>query len=381
MHFELTEEQRMFRQAVRRFAEKELEPRAREIDETATFPAELLPKMADIGLLGMAIPDEHDGADVDAISAAIAIEEIGRVCGSTGLSLAAHNGLGCFPIARWGSEEQKERWLPMLANGEALGALCLTEPGAGSDLQSVQTRAVEEGDDWVVNGTKAWITNPSLAQILVVYLRTTLEGGTYGYSMMLVEADRPGVTVHPKEQKMGVRGSPTHQVSFDGVRVPHSNLLGVEGRGLHQTLETLDGGRIGIGALSVGIAQGALEQAVAYAKQRTAFGRPIADFQAIQWMLADAGMEIEAARLLIYRAAWLKDQGVRYTREAAMGKLFASEMGERVTRNAIQILGSYGYSSEYPVERMYRDARLMTIGEGTSEVQRLVIARQLLSMH
>ena len=378
MHFQPTEEQRMFRQAVRNFAAKELRPRAREIDELATFPVELLPKMAGLGLLGMAIPDEYDGTEADAVSTSIAIEEIGRVCGSTGLSLAAHTGLGCFPITRWGTSTQKERWLPILAGGEALGALCLTEPGAGSDLQAVKTRAVKNGASWVINGAKAWITNPGLAQVLVVYLQTDPDEGARGYSMLLVETGRPGVTVHPKEKKMGVRGSPTQQVSFDDVRVPLENLLGVEGRGLQQTLETLDGGRVSIGALALGIAQGALEEAVAYAKERTAFGKSIASFQAIQWMLADADTEIEAARLLVYRAAWLKQQGVRYTREAAIAKLFATEMAERVTRNAIQILGSYGYSSEYPVERMYRDARLMTIGEGTSEIQRLVIARQLL---
>jgi alkylation response protein AidB-like acyl-CoA dehydrogenase len=375
MDFQLAEEQTMFRQAVRSFAETELKPLTAEIDKAAAFPVELIPKMAAIDLLGMAIPEDYGGADADSLSTAIAIEEIGRVCGSTGLSLEAHTELGCVPIARWGTAEQKRRWLPMLASGESLGVLCLTEPGAGSDLRAVQTRAVKQGDEWVLNGTKAWITNASLADVLVVYLRT----GS-AYSMMLVETDRAGVTIHPKEEKMGVRGSPTQQVSFDDVRVPLDNLLGVEGQGLRQTMETLDGGRVSIGALSVGIAQGALEEAIAYAKERSAFGQPIAEFQAIQWMLADGGMEIEAARLLVYRAAWLRDQGVRFTREAAMAKLFASETGERVARNAIQIMGSYGYSSEYPVERMYRDARLMTIGEGTSEVQRLVIARQLLSL-
>ena len=375
MDFQLAEEQTMFRQAVRSFAETELKPLTAEIDKAAAFPVGLIPKMAAIDLLGMAIPEEYGGADTDSLSTAIAIEEIGRVCGSTGLSLEAHTELGCVPIARWGTTEQKRRWLPMLASGESLGVLCLTEPGTGSDLRAVQTRAVKQGDEWVINDTKAWITNASLAHVLVVYLRT----GS-AYSMMMVETDRAGVTIHPKEEKMGGRGSPTHQVSYDDVRGPLDNLLGVEGQGLRQTMETLDGGRVSIGALSVGIAQGALEEAIAYAKERSAFGHPIAEFQAIQWMLADGGMEIEAARLLVYRAAWLRDQGVHYTREAAMAKLFASETGERVARNAIQIMGSYGYSSEYPVERMYRDARLMTIGEGTSEVQRLVIARQLLSL-
>ena len=373
MDFDLNEEQRMFQRAVRRFAETDLKPLASEIDESAAFPVSLIPKMASIGLLGMPVPEAYGGAEVDAVSMAIAIEEIGRVCGSTGLSVAAHNGLGCFPIVRWGTSAQKERWLPDLVEGATLGTLALTEPGAGSDLRGVQTRAVRDNDEWVINGTKAWITNPSLAKIMTVLVNTAA-----GSSMILVETDRPGVTVQPKESKMGVRGSPTHQISFEDARVPLDNLLGGEGKGLSQTLETLDGGRISIGALSVGIAQGALEEAVSYAKERVAYGKPIAELQAIQWMLADGATEVEAARWLVYRAAWLKEKGKRFTREAAIGKLYASEMGERVTRNAIQILGSYGYSREYPVERMYRDARLMTIGEGTSEVQRLVIARQLL---
>jgi alkylation response protein AidB-like acyl-CoA dehydrogenase len=378
MHFELNEEQRMFRDIVRRFAETELRPRAREIDELAQFPSDLLPKMAQLGLLSMAIPEQFGGMELDALSTAVAIEEISRCCGSTGLSLAAHTGLGCFPIARWGSRSQKEQWLPELASGATLGALCLTEPGAGSDLQGVTTRAVRKGNGWSIQGTKAWITNPSLAQVLVVFVITEPGAGSNSYSMFLVPTDLPGVTIHPKEIKMGVRGSPTHQVSFDNVHVPADSLLGELGKGLRQTLETLDGGRISIGALSLGVAQGALVEALNYAKERTAFGQPISDFEAIQWMIADAGTEIEAARLMVYQAAWLKDQGVRFTREAAMAKLYATEMAERVTRNAIQILGSYGYSREYPVERMYRDARLMTIGEGTSEIQRLVIARQLL---
>ncbi len=380
MDFRLTDEQVMFRQAVRAFAEEKLAPRAREIDEYASFPVELLPRMADMGLLGMAVPEEYGGAGVDAVSTAIALEEIGRVCGSTGLSLAAHTGLGCFPISRWGSAEQKQRWLTQLAVGNTLGTLCLTEPDAGSDLRGIHTRAERQGSDFVVNGTKAWITNPSLAQVMIVLAITDPSAGKRGYSMFLVETDRPGVTVHPQEKKMGVRGSPTHQISFDGVRVPGSSVLGTEGSGLPQTLETLDGGRVGIGALALGLAQGAMEQAISYAKTRFAFGGPIAHLQAIQWMIADAGTEIEAARLLVYRAAWLKEQNEPFSRPAAMAKLFATEMAERVTRNAIQILGSYGYSSEYPVERMYRDARLMTIGEGTSEVQRLVIARNLLSI-
>lgn len=371
MDYRLDEEHRLFRNSVRNFAENELKPRTRDIDENASFPIELVPTMTDIGLLGLIIPEEYGGVEADSISIAIAIEEIGRICGSTGLSIAAHTGLGCFPLVRWGSDEQKEKWLPVLAQGVSLGVLCLTEPGTGSDLRSIQTRAVKSNGDWIINGTKAWITNPSLSMVQIVLVKTE-----DNFSMILVETDQPGVTVHPAEKKMGVRGSPTHQISYDNVRVPARNVLGVLGRGLYQTLETLDGGRISIGALSVGIAQGAFEESLSYAKNRIAFNKPISNYQAIQWMIADAATEIDAARLLVYRAAWLKDQGVRYTREAAMAKLFASEMAERVTHNAIQILGSYGYSKEYPVERMYRDARLMTIGEGTSQIQRMVIARQ-----
>lgn len=377
MHFGHDEDTTMFRNAVRTFAEKELGPLAPGIDKEARFPVELLPQMARMGLLGMAVPERHGGADLDAVSTAVAIEEIGRVCGSTGLSLAAHTGLGCFPINRWGSEAQKSQWLPLLAQGEGLGALCLTEPDSGSDLRAIRTRAHSQGDDWVLNGSKAWITNPSLAKVLVVFAITG-DDPKARYSMLLVETDRSGLLVHPHEKKMGVRGSPTHQVTFDSVHIPKTNTLGKPGNGLRQTLETLDGGRVGIGALALGIAQGAFDLAKAYAKARTAFSKPISQFQSIQWMLADAATDIEAARLLVYRAAWSKDQGGRFTKQAAMGKLFASEMAERVTRNAIQILGSYGYSSEYPVERMYRDARLMTIGEGTSEIQRLVIARHAL---
>ena len=253
MEFELTGEQQMLRQIVRNFAEKELGPRAADIDRLASFPVDLLPQMSQIGLLGMAIPEEYSGNQLDTVSIAVALEEIGRVCGSTGLSIAAHTGLGCFPINRWGSRQQKERWLPALAGGQCLGALCLTEPGAGSDLNGIQTRAQAIGDEWILTGTKAWITNPSLAQVLVVLARTM-----EGFSMILVETDRPGVVLHPAEKKMGVRGSPTHQISFDQVRVPQTSILGRSGHGMAQTLETLDGGRISIGALSNGIAQGAL---------------------------------------------------------------------------------------------------------------------------
>jgi len=379
MDFQLTEEQEMFRRAVRDFAEKELKPRAAQTDEDETLPWEALRKGIGLGLFGLNVPEAYGGAEMDAISAAIAIEEIGRVCGSTGLSIAAHNGLACAPLVAYGTPAQKERYLPRLTSGEMLGALALTEPGGGSDLVGgVRTTAVREGDGWLINGSKAWITNASLAEFIIVLARTDPEAGTRGFSLFIVPADAPGLTIHPKEKKMGLRGSPTHALTFDGVRVPAENLLGEEGRGLHQTLATLDGGRVGIGALSVGIAQGAFEEALRYAQERRAFGKPLAEHQAIQWMLADMATAIETARLMVYYAAWLKEMGRPYTKEAAMAKLFASEMAEKVCRDAIQIHGGYGYSREYPVERMYRDVRLMTIGEGTSEVQRMVIARRVL---
>jgi butyryl-CoA dehydrogenase len=379
MDFQLNEEQQMVRQMARDFAEKELKPRAAETDESGHLPMQVIKKMAPLGLLGLPVPEEYGGPGIDSISAAIVIEEIGRACGSTGLSIAAHNGLGLWPIVAFGSEAQKRRWIPRLMSGEILGALALTEPGAGSDLGGgVRTGAVRVGDSWVVNGSKAWITNASLAEVIVTLVRTDPQAGYRGLSMILVEADQAGLIVHSKEKKMGVRGSLTHALTYEDVRVPLENLLGEEGQGFRQAMMTLDGGRIGIGALSVGLAQAALEEAVRYAKERATFGKLIAEHQAIQWMIADMATEIEAARMLVYRAAWLKDRGRPFTKEAAIAKLFASESAERTAFKAIQIHGGYGYSTEYPVERIYRDQRLMTIGEGTSEVQRLVISRRVL---
>ncbi len=379
MDFELNEEQRMFQRAVRDFCEKELKPYAAEVDETGEMHWEAIRKMPPLGLTGLQVPEEYGGAELDTICVSIAVEELGRVCGSTALSVAAHNGLGCTPIVRWGTDKQKQRYLPTLTSGECLGALALTEPQAGSDLLTgATTYAVRDGDEWVINGHKAWITNPKFAPVIVVFLKTDREAGSRGFSMMLVEPSTPGVTLHPPEKKMGVRGSPTQMITFEDVRVPLDNLLGEEGRGFYQTMQTLDGGRIGIGALSVGLAQAAFEEMVKYAKERHAFGEPIANKQAIQWMIADAAVEIEAARMLIYKTSWLKDEGKDFSKLAAIAKLKASEAGEKVCRDAVQIHGSYGYSTEYPVERIYRDQRLMTIGEGTSEVQRMVIARRVL---
>lgn len=378
MDFELSEEQRLWRQSVHAFCAEVVRPQAAAMDVQSAYNEEAVRRMAPLGLLGLAVPEAHGGAGVDPLSAAIAIEELGWACGGTALTIAAHNGLGCAPIALFGTDEQKRRWLPALATGQhGLGALALTEPEAGSDLAGIRTRAVLDGDEWVIDGSKAWITNPSVAWTIITLCRTGPGEGGHGLSLIVVPRAAPGLHVHPAEKKMGVRASPTHALTYEGVRVPHDHLLGNVGDGLRQTLQVLDGGRISIGALSVGLAQAALEEAVRYARTRTAFGRTLSQHQAIQWMIADAATEIEAARLLIYRAAWLKGRDQFFNKEAAIAKLFATEMAERVCRNAIQVLGSYGYSSEYPVERMYRDARLMTIGEGTSEVQRMVIARRV----
>lgn len=382
MNFELNAEQREFRHIVHDFVAQEVKPLARHTDETAEFNWTAVRKMGPLGLLGLEIPEAYGGAAMDPISAAIAIEELGWGCAATALAVSAHNGLALGPIAAFGSEAQKEVWLPQLATGQGrLAALSLTEPGAGSDLQGgVRTTAVKKGSEWVINGSKMWMTNASIADLLVVLVRTDPAGGSRSLSHILVPADAPGITIAPPEKKMGLNGSPTHAVTFDNVRVPADSLLGPEGRGLQQTLATLDGGRISIGALAVGIAQAAYEAALKYAHERETFGQPIAHYQAVQWMLADAVTEIQAARLMVYWAAAKKASGARFTQEAAMAKLFATEVSERVCRNAIQVHGGYGYSREFEVERMYRDTRLMTIGEGTSEIQRLVIARSILQL-
>jgi alkylation response protein AidB-like acyl-CoA dehydrogenase len=382
MDFELSEEQREFRHIVHEFVAKEVKPLARHTDETGEFNWTAVKKMGQIGLLGLEVPEEYGGAELDAISSAIAIEELGWGCGSTALAIAAHNGLALGPIVKYGTEEQKQKWLPYLASGQGkLGCLALTEPGAGSDLQGgVRTTAVKEGDSWILDGNKMWMTNASVSDMMVILCRTDPAGGSRSLSHIIVPTESVGITIGPPEKKMGLQGSPTHVVNLEEVQVPLDALLGEEGRGLQQTLATLDSGRIGIGALAVGLAQAAYEAALGYAHERETFGKPIAQHQAVQWMLADAVTEIQAARLMVYWAASLKQKGVRYTQEAAMAKLFATEVSERVCRNAIQIHGGYGYSREFEVERMYRDTRLMTIGEGTSEIQRLVIARHILDL-
>lgn len=381
MDLDLTDEQRIWQRTVHDFVAKELQPKAHEVDETGEFNWPAVRKSAALGLLGLSIPEAYGGAEMDAVSAAIAIEEIGWACGSTALALAAHNGLGTAPLVNYGSEELKQRWLPAVTSGKGkLGALALTEPGAGSDLQGgVKTKAVKSGNEWVLNGSKMWCTNASIAEYIITLVRTGENAGSRSLSLILVPTNTPGLHIGPAEKKMGLHGSPTHGVTYEDVHVPLGNLVGEEGMGLQEALATLDAGRISIGAISTGLAQAAFEFACTYAKERQAFGQAIAGFEAVQWMLADAATEIEAARGLLYRAAWLKQQGRPYTKHAAMAKLYATEMAERVCRNAIQIHGGYGYSREYPVERIYRDARLMTIGEGTSEIQRIVIARQVLA--
>jgi butyryl-CoA dehydrogenase len=378
MDFELTEEQQMIRKMVRDFAEKEIAPIAKETDAEEKFPWETIRKMAALGFLGLPFPEEYGGAGADNVSLAIAMEEIARVCGSTAITLDAHTSLCCEPIYLFGSEAQKQKYLPRLYSGEWIGAFGLTEPAAGSDAGGTKTRAVRDGDEWVINGQKCFITNGSIADVVVITAVTDPERGTRGISSFIVEKGIPGFRLGRDEEKMGLKGSVTSELFFEDCRVPAENLLGKENGGFKQFLITLDAGRIAIAAMALGLAQGAFERALAYSKERVQFGQPICNFQAIQWMLADMATEIDAARLLVYRAAWLKDQGVRYTKEAAIAKLYTSEMAERVCYKAVQIHGGYGYTKEYEVERMYRDQRLCTIGEGTSEIQRLVIARQLL---
>jgi butyryl-CoA dehydrogenase len=381
MNFDLNEEQTVWKKIVHEFVEKEIKPKAREVDEKEEFNWEAVRKGGPVGLLGMSIPEEYGGSNVDAISSAIAMEELGWGCGSTALALAAHNGLGTMPLVVYGSDELKEKWLPLVASGQnKLAALALTEPGAGSDLQGgVTTKAEKDGDEWVINGSKMWNTNASIAEYIITLARTDRVGGSKSLSLILVPTNVKGLSIGPAEKKMGLRGSPTHAVTYENVRVPLGNVIGQEGRGLHQTLATLDAGRLSIGALSIGLARASMEAAVAYSKERKAFGQPLDQFQATQFKFANMEMEIELARTYLYKAAWLKDQGRPYNKEAAIAKLFATEMAERVIYDSIQIHGGYGYSREYEVERMYRDARLMTIGEGTSEIQRLVISRHVLN--
>jgi len=378
MEFEMRDEYRMIRRMVREFAEREIAPHAEEIDEKDSFPQAIFRRLGEQGILGLPFPENYGGSGGDYTSLVIALEEIARASGSMAITLDAHTSLCCEPIYLFGSEEQKRRFLTPLARGEKIGAFGLTEPQAGSDAGATRTSAFRDGDEWVINGQKCFITNGSVADVVVITAKTDPGAGTRGISAFIVEAGTSGFRVGRDEKKMGLKGSVTSELFFEDCRIPLENLLGQRNEGFKQFLVTLDAGRIAIAAMALGLAQEAYERARSYARERIQFGQPIASFQAIQWMLADMATELDAARLLVYRAAWLKQEGHPFTREAAMAKLFTTETSERVCRKAIQIHGGYGYVREYEVERMYRDQRLCAIGEGTNEIQRLVIAREIL---
>ncbi len=378
MNLDLTEDQKLLQKSVREFAESEVRPLAKEIDETGRFPRATFQKAAELGLTGVAMPEAEGGAGFDHIAYSIVIEEISRCCASTGVILSVQNSLYCDPIHRYGTEEQKRKFLLPFARGERIGCYALTEPQAGSNAAALQTKAVKAGDKYVISGTKAWITNGGAADAAIVYVNTDPPKGEKGITALVVEKGTPGFQVGKEEKKLGINGTACSELIFTDCEVPLANRIGNEGQGYTVALSTLDGGRIGIGAQAVGIAQGAFEAALEYSKQRMAFGHPISQFQAIQFMLADMSTEIDAARLLVRKAAWKQDTGVRFSMDAAIAKLFASEMATRVTHKAIQIHGGNGYSREYPVERNYRDARITEIYEGTSEIQRLVISSWVL---
>lgn len=376
MHFQLTEEQQMMRKMVRDFAQKEIAPFV-PMMEQGVFPSEVLEKMGVLGLMGIPIPAKYGGAEMDFISYILAINEISKVSATTGVILAVHTSVGTNPILYFGTEEQKKKYVPKLATGEYLGAFALTEPGAGSDAGSLKSRAVKQGNHYVINGSKVFITNGGEADTYIVFASTDLEAGTRGISAFIVEKDTPGLIIGKDEHKMGLYGSRTVQLTFEDMKVPVGNLLGEEGQGFKVAMSNLDVGRIGIGAQALGIAEAALECAAAYAKERYQFGKPIAMQQGLGFKLADMATSVEAARLLVYRAASLRAQGLPCSKEASIAKLFASKTAVDVTTEAIQVFGGYGYTKEYPVERFFRDAKICEIYEGTSEIQRLVISRQL----
>jgi alkylation response protein AidB-like acyl-CoA dehydrogenase len=377
--FHFTDEQQQLRRSVREFAEGEIAPHVMEWDEASHFPLEIIPKLGEMGLLGIIFPEQYGGAGLGYTEYVIAIEELARVDGSVGLIVAAHNSLCSNHIFKFGSETQKKKYLAPLAQGKKIGAWSLTEPEAGSDAGGTRTTAVRDGGYWVLNGAKTFTTNGHHADICVAMAVTDKTKGSHGISAFILEKGMPGFRPGKKENKLGMRASDTSEVIFSDCRVPKENLLGPEGDGFIGSLKILDGGRISIAALGLGMAQGALEAATRYAKERKQFGQPISEFQAIQFKLADMATEVEAARLLVYQAAWLADQGTsRFTREASMAKLFASEVAVRVANECVQIHGGYGFIKDYPAEKYYRDVKLCTIGEGTSEIQKLVIARQLL---
>ncbi|MGM0577322.1 MAG: acyl-CoA dehydrogenase [Myxococcota bacterium] len=378
MDFQLTEEQSLLQQMTRDFAENRVRPQAAELDRDHRYPADLVAEMSEMGLMGMCVPDEYGGSGMDAISYVIAMEEISRACASTGVIMSVQNSLVCDPILKFGSETQKRKWLVPLAKGDLLGCFALSEPGTGSDAAAQTCMAVKDGDEWVINGTKNWITNGPQADVCVLIAMTDRSKGTRGIIAFVVDLNQEGVERGKPEDKLGIRGSGTCSLIFEDCRVPDANRLGEVGDGFKVAMATLDGGRVGIASQALGIARGAFEAATFYAQERTAFGGPIARLQAIQNKLADMAVEIDAARLLTYRAAQLKGQGKRFSKESAMCKLYASEMSHRVCHQALQVHGGYGYVKEYAVERHYRDQRITEIYEGTSEIQRLVIARSVL---
>jgi butyryl-CoA dehydrogenase len=378
MTFELTEEQRMIQETARTFATKEVLPKAAELDETGRFPDELVRQMAELGFMGVAVPEEYGGAGMDNVCYAIAMEEISRACASTGVIMSVNNSLACDPILKFGSEDLKRKYLAPMAAGKTLGCFGLTEPGAGSDAGSQKTTAVRDGDSYVVNGTKNFITNAPQADTCILFTMTDRSKAHKGITAFVIDMKWKGISLGKLEKKMGIKASATSSVILEDVRVPAGNRLGNEGDGFKVAMNTLDGGRIGIAAQAVGIARAAMEDALAYAKERKQFGQAISEFQAIQWMLADMATEIDAARLLTWQAAWMKDRKMRHSRESSMAKLYASEAAMRAAVKGIQIHGGYGYVKEYPAERHFRDAKITEIYEGTSEIQRLVISSALL---
>lgn len=379
MQFKLTDEQEMLRKMVRDFAEKEVEPTAKERDEEERFDRDIFDQMAELGLTGIPWGPEYGGSGMDYLSYVIAVEELSRVCASTGVTLSAHVSLASWPIFKYGNEEQKNTFLRRLAEGSALGAYALSEPGAGSDVASMKMTAKASGDDYILNGSKVWITNGGVADIYVVFAKTDNDAKHRGISAFIVEKGTEGFTFGKKEEKLGIRSSPTTELIFENCRIPKENLLGEEGEGFKIAMTTLDGGRSGIAAQAVGIAQGALDAAVNYAKEREQFGKPIAHNQGISFKLADMATETEAARLLTYQAAWRESHDMEYSKASAMAKLYAGDAAMRVTVEAVQVFGGYGYTKDYPVERYMRDAKITQIYEGTNEIQRLVIGRMLTS--
>ena len=377
MDFNLNKTQELFRQMIREFSEKEVKPLAAEIDEQERFPQETVDKMAKLGIFGIPVPKQYGGAGGDNIMYSIAVEELSRCCATTGVIVSAHTSLCMSPILQFGTEEQKMKYVPKLASGEWIGAFGLTEPNAGTDAAGQQTTAVLDGEEWVINGNKIFITNAGHADVYIVIAMTDKSLGTKGISAFIVEATTPGFSIGKKELKMGIRGSATAELIFNNVRIPKANLLGKVGEGFKIAMMTLDGGRIGIASQALGIAQGALDETVKYTKERKQFGKKIAQFQNTQFQMADLKTKVEAARLLVRSAAWKKDNGLPYSADAAMAKLFAAETAMEVTTKAVQFHGGYGYTREYPVERMMRDAKITEIYEGTSEVQRMVIAGKL----